>query len=162
MSTRSTLLAAALSATRLVADYRPGLLLRLCQSWVRCLEGQLVEAVVAGRYTTKTPAAGLAWLWSRCGRSRRLLICRVGAVHPWWRRSRQALLAKAFSSHCCRLHTHKTIYILNNSEHALTINQPDNQLLKCCNIWGQICCAYLCRIPLCTLAEPVHHYRRTS
>jgi hypothetical protein len=27
--------------------------------------------------------------------------------------------------------THTTIYIMNNSKHALTINQPDNQLLKC-------------------------------
>ena len=25
---------------------------------------------------------------------------------------------------------------MNNSMHALTINQPDNQLLKCYNIWG--------------------------
>jgi hypothetical protein len=58
-----------------------------------------------------------------------------------------ALLAKVFPSPCCRrLHTHTHtrhhIYIMNNSKHALTINQPDNnQLLKCYNIWGRKCCA---------------------
>jgi hypothetical protein len=32
-------------------------------------------------------------------------------------------------------YTHNHIYIMNNSKHALTINQPDNnQLLKCYNI----------------------------
>jgi hypothetical protein len=32
--------------------------------------------------------------------------------------------------------THNHIYNEHNSKHALTINQPDNQLLKCYNIWG--------------------------
>jgi hypothetical protein len=48
------------------------------------------------------------------------------------RRSRQAFLGQAFSS--LRLPLTQP-YIMNNSKHALTINQPDNQL-KCYNIWG--------------------------
>jgi hypothetical protein len=93
------------------------------------------------------------WVGARC-----IHLGRDGRGRHFWPRHFLPPAAAAY--------THTTIYIMNNSKHALTINQPDNnQLLKCYNIWGSkwLCnfCATSVQKHLCTLAKPVHHYRRT-
>jgi hypothetical protein len=65
-------------------------------------------------------------VWARGASMRETSMGRDGRGSGFW--------AKAFSSPPAAAYTQNHIYIMNNSKHAFTINQPDNQLLKCYNI----------------------------
>jgi hypothetical protein len=70
---------------------------------------------------------------ARCIHEREVHGGRDGRGRHFWPRH--------FLPPCSAAYTHNHIYNEHNSKHALTINQPDNQLLKCYNIWGQSSCA---------------------
>jgi hypothetical protein len=83
-------------------------------------------ALVSLRCRSRVEAAHLL-----CGR----------AVHPRGETVEAAAFGPRHFLPPAAAYTHKTIYIMNNSKHALTINQPDNQLLKCYNKNGSVSCA---------------------